>query len=86
MSDENLGNDRLGPYRVTADASVRTCEVLLAASPEAAAEIHRQVCEYVCSEVGAELTDFELGEIDDLGNGRGDRDDPADNGDHGGRE
>jgi hypothetical protein len=83
MSDEDVGDDRLSSYRVTAEVSVRTSEVLLAASPEEAAEIHQQVCEYVCSEVGAELIDFELGVIDDLGSDRGD---PADHGDHNGSE
>jgi hypothetical protein len=58
--------DRLSRWRVTADATIRTEEILLAADAEDAAAIHERTIEAVAEEFGAEPHEIEILEVDEL--------------------
>lgn len=66
MSDKN---DAARSFRVTADATFRTQEVLTTDSAEAAAQAHERALQDVADRIGADLRDVEILEVDELAGG-----------------
>lgn len=63
---DEAGTSRLSYYRVSTDATLRTSEILLAASAVDAAQFHERAVELVAGEVGATVQEVEILEIDEL--------------------
>lgn len=59
-------DSRLSHYHVRADVSIRTEEVLLAASASAAVDLHERAVEMVAGEFGIETRNVEILEVDEL--------------------
>lgn len=59
-------DSRLSYCRVTADVSIRTKEVLLAASATDAADLHERAIELVASEFGVSVREVEILEVNEL--------------------
>lgn len=66
MSDES---SEARTFRVTADATLRTQEVLTTDSAEAAAQAHERALKDVAGQIGADLRDVEILEVDELAGG-----------------
>lgn len=60
-------NDHLSHYHVTAriEIETETTDVQLAGRAEDAAHIHQQSVETIADELGVELTEYELVEVDE---------------------
>lgn len=63
---EEPPDSRLSYCRVTADVSIRTEEILLAASASDAADLHKRAVELVASEFGVSVCEVEILEVDEL--------------------